>query len=121
MALDAIPMDADDGESNMGNESEDELEEDDVGEERLSGMTFEEAINDDIEVITEFLAGLRFQVQFRDERMLKALEREGAGFLRFASACLSKEKRLRSKRGEGQLSTWEKSTITAMFYRARPA
>lgn len=117
VALDSI----EDGESDMGNETDDELE-DDMGEvERLGGMTFEEAMNDNIEVITEFLNGLHFQVQFRDQRMLNALEREGAGFLRFARACLSREQRLRSKRGGGQLSTWEKSTITAMFYRARPA
>jgi hypothetical protein len=115
------PGDDDDGESDLGNESENELEEDDTSEERLGGMTFEEAINDDIEVINEFLAGLRYQVQFRDQRMLNALEREGAGFLRFARACLLKEKRLRSKRGGEQPSTWEKSTITAMYYRARPA
>jgi hypothetical protein len=84
-------------------------------------MTFEEAINDDIEVIVEFLTGLRFQVQFRDQRMLNTLEREGAGFLRLARTCLLKEKKSKSKRGGGQPLTWEKSTMTAMFYRARPA
>jgi hypothetical protein len=107
VGLDSI----EDGESEMGNETDDELE-DNVGEEQLGGMTFEEAINDDIEVITEFLAGLHFQIQFRDQRMLNTLEREGAGFLKFARACWSKEK---TKRGGGQPSTWEKSTITAMF------
>ncbi|KAJ7816435.1 hypothetical protein B0H14DRAFT_2374646, partial [Mycena olivaceomarginata] len=61
-----------------------------------------------------------FQRQFRDQRMLQTLEREGASFLRLAWACLGKEKRLTSTRGKAP-STWDKSTGTAMFYRARPA
>jgi hypothetical protein len=68
----------------------------------------------------EFVQGLRHQVQFRDQRMLNALEREGAGFLRLARACMGKEKRLQSTRGGETPATWEKSTITAMFYRVRP-
>jgi hypothetical protein len=110
-----------DAESDMGDGSEDELDGGDLGEERLGGMTTEEAFNNDIEVLSEFLSGLRFQVQFRDQRMLNTLEREGAGILRLARACLLKEKRLQSKRGGGQVSTWEKTTISAMYYRARPA
>ncbi|KAJ7143889.1 hypothetical protein C8R44DRAFT_141341 [Mycena epipterygia] len=81
-------------------------------------QTFLEAMDDNIETILEFSKGLKYQKQFRDQRMLQALEREGASFLRLAKACLGKEKRLRSTRGAAPL-TWA-STGGAMFYRARP-
>jgi hypothetical protein len=57
---------------------------DEIAEALRGGLTFEEAIDEDIDLIAEFLMGLRHQVQFRDQRMLNALEREGASFLRFA-------------------------------------
>jgi hypothetical protein len=82
--------------------------------------TFVEAMDENIDLILEFAKGLKFQRQFRDQRMLQTLEREGASFLRLARACLGKEKRLTSTRGKAP-STWDKSTSTAMFYRARPA
>ncbi|KAJ7934879.1 hypothetical protein B0H13DRAFT_2481333, partial [Mycena leptocephala] len=82
--------------------------------------TFVEAMDEEIDVILEFAKGLRFQRQFRDQRMLQALQREGASFLRLARACLGKEKRLRSTRGAAP-STWDRSAGSAMFYRARPA
>ncbi|KAF8209015.1 hypothetical protein K438DRAFT_1754068 [Mycena galopus ATCC 62051] len=82
--------------------------------------TFVEAMDADIDLILEFAKGLKYQRQFRDQRMLQTLEREGASFLRLARACLAKEKRLTSTRGEAP-STWDKSTASAMFYRARPA
>ena len=83
------------------------------------GQTFEEAFNDNIDLVTEFLAGLKFQVQFHDQRMLNTFEREGAGFFRLARACLDKEKRLK-RHGSHAPSTWDKSTTTSMFYRSRP-
>jgi hypothetical protein len=83
-------------------------------------QTFLEAMDENIGLITEFAQGLKYQRQFRDQRMLQTLEREGASFLRLAKACLAKEKRLRSTRGSAP-STWDKSTGSAMFYRARPA
>ncbi|KAJ6602810.1 hypothetical protein DFH09DRAFT_1270635 [Mycena vulgaris] len=82
--------------------------------------TFVEAMDENIDLIVEFAKGLKFQRQFRDQRMLQALEREGASFLRLARACLGKEKRLTSTRGPAP-STWDKSAGSAMFYRARPA
>ncbi|KAJ7712298.1 hypothetical protein B0H16DRAFT_1437028 [Mycena metata] len=82
--------------------------------------TFLEAMDENIDLIIEFARGLKHQKQFRDQRMLQALEREGASFLRLARACLGKEKRLRSLRGQAP-STWDPSTGSAMFYRARPA
>ncbi|KAJ6505492.1 hypothetical protein C8R45DRAFT_1051083 [Mycena sanguinolenta] len=84
------------------------------------GRTFVEAMDENIDLIVEFAKGLKYQRQFRDQRMLQTLEREGASFLRLARACLTKEKRLTSTRGPAP-STWDKSTGTAMFYRARPA
>ncbi|KAJ6586695.1 hypothetical protein B0H10DRAFT_1832133 [Mycena sp. CBHHK59/15] len=73
-----------------------------------------------IPVIQEFVKGLKYQRQFRDQRMLESLEREGASFMRMARACLEKERRLRSTRGSTP-STWDKSFGSAMFYHARLA
>lgn len=103
-----------------GDDDEDEEELDfDVGEVIERGRTFEEALEANIELITEFVGGLQFQAQFRDQRMLSALEREGAGFLRLARACIAKERKYRSQRGPTP-STWEQSTISALFYHPRP-
>ncbi|KAJ6607050.1 hypothetical protein B0H10DRAFT_2073246 [Mycena sp. CBHHK59/15] len=82
---------------------------------------FAESMDHHIDTIIEFATGLKFQRQFRDQRMLQALERDGGGFLRLATACLGKEKRLASTRGGVTPSTWDRSTGSAMFYRARPA
>lgn len=113
-------VDEEDDEEGGANSEEDDLDIDDVVEARGNGSTYEEAINADIDLIAEFVKGLRHQVQFHDQRMLSALEREGAGFLRLGRACMEKEKRLQSTRGGETPSTWEKSTISAMFYRVRP-
>ena len=78
------------------------------------GKTFEEAMNDNIDTIIQFANGLRYQIQFRDERMLQALEREGASFFRLAGACLGKERK------KTTAMTWDKSTGSAMFYHTRP-
>jgi hypothetical protein len=83
------------------------------------GLTFEETMGENISIIEEFTRGLTYQIQFRDERMLRVLEREGASFLRLARVCLSKEKRMKSSRASTP-ATWEKSTSNAMFYRVRP-
>ena len=48
------------------------------------------------------------------------MEREGTVFVRFSRNCLSRENRLNSTRGS-TLPTWEMSTASAMFYRARPS
>ncbi|KAF8192247.1 hypothetical protein K438DRAFT_1906879 [Mycena galopus ATCC 62051] len=82
--------------------------------------TFEEAMDDNIDLILEFAKGLKYQRQFRDQRMLQVLEREGASFLRLARVCVGKEKKLRSTR-DTTPSTWksDKSTNSAMVYRAR--
>jgi hypothetical protein len=85
---------------------------------KYDGHTFEKAFIAHIDLIVDFTASLKHQVQFRDQRLLNALQREGAGFPRFAKACIEKEKRMNSTRSP-TLPTWEKSTSSAMFYRAR--
>ncbi|KIK05393.1 hypothetical protein K443DRAFT_3879 [Laccaria amethystina LaAM-08-1] len=85
-----------------------------------TAQTFEESMKEKIDILREFLGGLEYQIQFRDGRMLQALERDGAALFRMAKACLSKERRMQSTRGEIP-STWEQSTSSAMFYRSRPA
>jgi hypothetical protein len=63
-------------------------------------------MNANVDFIAEFAQGLRYQVQFRDQRMLNTLEHEGADFLR---GHVWKRKRSRSQRGETP-TTSEKST-----------
>ncbi|KAJ6614377.1 hypothetical protein B0H10DRAFT_1803689 [Mycena sp. CBHHK59/15] len=102
----------------------DEDEDDDVVDTRKpedDQLTFLEVMDENIDTIIEFAKGLKFQRQFRDQRMLQALEREGASFLRLARACLAKEKQLASTRGGATPSTWDRSIGSAMFYRSRPA
>jgi hypothetical protein len=47
-----------------------------------------------IQNIREFCDGLDYQLQFNDTRMLEAVEREGAAFLKLVEDCLQKEGRL---------------------------
>ena len=72
----------------------------------------------EIDLISEFVNGLKHQVQFRDQRMLNTLQREGVAFFHLAKACIEKERRMNSTRG-APVSMWEKSTSSAMFYRTR--
>lgn len=106
--------------SDSGSDEDDEEDEAEMRAALQGGLTYEEAMNENITKIGDFLEGLRYQVQFRDRRMLQVLEREGGSFLRLADACLSKERRMRSTRGESP-TTWEPQTSVAMFYRSRPA
>ncbi|KAJ6473033.1 hypothetical protein C8R45DRAFT_1163371 [Mycena sanguinolenta] len=107
----------DSNEENDGDDDEDDLIDTQIG---VDQPTFLEVMDEKIETVAEFLKGLRYQRQFRDQRMLQTLEREGTSFFRLAKVCLRKEKRLTSTRGEAP-STWDPSTSSAMFYRARPA
>lgn len=85
----------------------------------LAGSTFEEEMAGKIDTLIQFAEGLRFQVQFRDQRLLKALEREGGGLWRVMTDCLEKERRAQSTRGSNP-GTWDNKTNTAMWFRARP-
>jgi len=80
--------------------------------------TFYERFTHHIRDIRDFCDGLEFQVQFNDHRMLDVLERDGASFLRLVENCLSRERRQNSSR-TGSPTTWERSTINAMYYRPR--
>jgi hypothetical protein len=113
--------DEDDEDDDIPNgEEEDEFVDDETFFQKVEdGKTFSEALSDDIDLITEFLAGVKFQMQFRDQRFLNMLEKEGAGFFRLAKLCLEREKRLKRQVSD-PASTWDKSTISSMFYRARP-
>ncbi|KAH9018093.1 hypothetical protein EDB84DRAFT_1276340 [Lactarius hengduanensis] len=80
--------------------------------------TVKEEMENYIHIIRDFCDGLEFQVQFQDQRFLRTLEREGAGFLKLAQNCLSRERRLNSSRAASPL-TWERTTTNALFYRSR--
>ncbi|KAJ7434395.1 hypothetical protein B0H11DRAFT_1757683 [Mycena galericulata] len=113
--------DADDGlalEDEVGEDSDDDLLDADAGHGSSSGM-FDERLNSLLNTLRDFSDGIEYQRQFRDSRMLDVLEREGASFLRLAENCLSRERRVNSTRSAA-LSTWERSTLNAMFYRTRP-
>jgi hypothetical protein len=73
-----------------------------------------------IRIIRDFSDGLEYQVKFQDPRFLTTLEKDGAGFIRLAQNCLSRERRQNSSRVASP-STWERSTANVLFYRARPS
>ena len=107
-----------------GNESdgEDDDEEDLIDMEvrflNASRATSREDFTELISTIQAFADGLEYQIQFEDRRMLEIVEQEGAGFLRLAENCLSREWRANTR---GQSPTmWERATSNAMFYRTRP-
>ncbi|KAF8527019.1 hypothetical protein BU17DRAFT_82557 [Hysterangium stoloniferum] len=112
------------GPEDDGSESDPELDEDDNEDEvelqaaLQERLTYEEAMNENITKIGEFLKGLQYQVQFSDHRMLQVLE-QGGSFLRLADACLNKERQMQSTRGKSPMM-WEQQTSAAMFYHSRP-
>jgi hypothetical protein len=113
----------DDSRQNQHEYNEDSSEEgDDINETAVSignGQTYRQQLTNHIHLLREFCDGLEYQLQFNDPRMLNSVERDGAGMLRLASHCLSRERRLNSTRG-GSPTTWEAETIDALYYRTRP-
>ena len=83
------------------------------------GATFRERFLRKIDCYHDFLDGLEYQLQFKDERMLETVEREGAGFWQLAQNCLSQEHCMNTSRGSSPV-TWEWETSNAMFYHTRP-
>ena len=79
-----------------------------------------EKMEDYIRIIRDFCDGLEYQLKFQDPQFLTTLEKDGAGFIRLAQNCLSRERRQNSSRAASP-STWERSTSNALFYRARPS
>jgi hypothetical protein len=106
--------------SNVESEDDDGLIDTEGRISNLDKATIEEKMKDYIRTIRDFCDGLEYQVKFRDTRFLGTLERDGAGFIKFARNCLSREKRYNSSR-EASPTTWERSTSNAMFYRSRPS
>lgn len=102
----ALARDTEFGPADEGEDDDDEDDDlvDTGGD--AGNQTFEEAMKDKIHTLKEFASGLEHQIQFRDQRMLQAVEREGASLFRMARACLSKERRMQSTRGDLP-STWE--------------
>ena len=101
-------------------EDDDRVWEDGLVDTGLNSMrTFNERLDDDINLIGSFLDGLEYQQRFGDLRMLESLERNGAGFFRLARNCLDREHHLNSSRALLP-TTWEPATANAMYYRARP-
>ncbi|KAJ6449111.1 hypothetical protein C8R45DRAFT_849909, partial [Mycena sanguinolenta] len=107
------PVHRDDIIQEAGDESDEELVE------IKASATFDERLTSHLTKIRDFCDGMEYQRQFRDMRMLDALEREGAPFFRLIDSCLSRERRANSTRSAAP-TTWEKSTASAMFYRTRP-
>ena len=101
-------LEVDDGIERGNSDSDDDDDEYfvDVGRE---GQTFDETVEWWIRTMREFADSLDYQRQFRDGRMLQALEREGAGFKRLMTAYLTKERRMRNTRGNHP-SKWEQET-----------
>ena len=104
-------------------EDDDDDDDDDEGEQPsgdgTSNLTFDEDLQEQINLLADFVEGLRYQAQFRDWKFLRLLKKEGGGLFRLAQACLRKEKRLRSTRGQN-IRTWDHTGKLAMFYRSRP-
>ena len=101
-------------------EDDDRVWEDGLVDTGLNSMpTFNERLDDDINLIGSFLDGLEYQRRFGDVRMLESLERNGAGFFRLAGNCLDRERRLNSSRASSP-TMWEPATANTMYYRACP-
>ncbi|TFK70349.1 hypothetical protein BDN72DRAFT_870317 [Pluteus cervinus] len=78
------PLVIEEVEAELPESDDDDDEFDDVEVPNEDGRTSEEVLQANINFVTDFLGGLHYQAQFRDQRMLNALEREGGGFLRLA-------------------------------------
>ncbi|KAG1844106.1 hypothetical protein C8R48DRAFT_618263, partial [Suillus tomentosus] len=98
-------------------EAEDEFVDTAAG--RMDTRTFQERFEAHIKNFRDFCDGLQYQIQFNDHRMLNAVEREGASFIRLMENCLGRERRENSSRQRSP-TTWERETSNAMFYRTRP-
>ena len=83
------------------------------------GKTCQEQMLERVELLEEFVRGLRYQIQFNDVRMLNIVEREGGSLFRLARSCLDREKRFNSTRTDAP-TTYDRQTSNAMFWRTRP-
>jgi hypothetical protein len=104
--------------------SDEENEEDglvDIGPNTTTGGegTFHEQFSENIKTLCKFCDGLEYQIQFEDQWMLEAVERDGLSLFRLARSCLSQEHCMNLTRGQLP-TTWEREMTRAMFYRTRP-
>lgn len=74
---------------------------------------------EDINLIAKFIAALKYRAQFRDQRLLNVLQREGDRFLRLAKACMEKERRTNSTRSPTVIRGTSQQAVRC-FTRARP-
>ncbi|KAF7305187.1 SWIM-type domain-containing protein [Mycena kentingensis (nom. inval.)] len=81
------------------------------------GAAFDKGLDARIDQLEHAIAMMRHQKQFKDPRLLAALNRNGASLFRFLEACEKKEQRATNNRG-APVRTWENGD--AMFYRPRP-
>ncbi|ESK85102.1 hypothetical protein Moror_3617 [Moniliophthora roreri MCA 2997] len=95
---------------------------DDAGEDEeevmILGM-YDGRLDGYMAMLRDFADGLEYQQQSHDYRMLDMVERRGAPLFRLIEECRRKEQQMNSTRGTA-LSTWDPSTIGAMYYRGRP-
>ncbi|KAJ7048676.1 hypothetical protein C8F01DRAFT_1276477 [Mycena amicta] len=97
---------------------DDEDDDDELEEEWVRGtVTYEDQMRRKIEKLKRFTAGLEYQLQFRDQRMLDTLNKKDGGFMRVVDACLNKEDRANNNNRQAP-RTWENAD--AMFYRPIP-
>jgi hypothetical protein len=86
-----VDEDSDNEELGDGDESDNDDSEDHLFTGKVfkpgdaSGQDFEEVMREKIDTLCEFMNRLEYQVQFRDSRMLQALEREGGSVCRWQS------------------------------------
>ena len=66
----------------------------DDGTHQHNSSTFEEAMTANIDVILDIAAGLKHQLQFWDQRVLNAFQREGAEVNKQCNGCRAKHMRL---------------------------
>ena len=80
----------------VSDEREDEEEENDIVDtaagRQVDTHTFQERFQTLIKNFRDFSDGLEYQIQFNDHRMLNAVEREGASFIRLMENCLDRER-----------------------------
>jgi hypothetical protein len=115
-----LSLDGSDGSGTVDDEVPYENDDDDLihpYERHESDIPFEEELNNDIELIRKFAAGLEYQLRFRDHRLLDVLHKEGRSFFRMAKNCLDLERKENTNIGPKK-ATWQLGT--AMFYRPRP-
>lgn len=67
-----------------------------LANDNIHRKTFNERLDNIIDVLKSFGKGLEYQRQFRDGRFLNVLEQEGMGMLRMARQCLERERRMNS-------------------------